>query len=95
MWHWTEECELLSFQSISGNGASTFGFPRLEDSILRGNDASGIAVGVVLTQDDGSGKKRILEFFSSKLNDAQRKYSAGELKTYAVVMVLRKWKVYL
>ena len=58
-------------------------------------DASGIAVGAVLTQDDGNGKKRVLEFFSSKLNDAKRKYSAGDLETYAVVASLRKWKVYL
>ena len=58
-------------------------------------DASGIAVGPVLSQDDVTGRRRILEFCSSKLNDAQRKYSAGELETYAVVAALRKWKVYL
>ena len=34
MWQWTEECE-RSFQSL--RATSTFGFSRLEDSVLRGN----------------------------------------------------------
>ena len=43
------------------------------------------------------GKERYwsMEFASSSLNEPQRKYSAGELEIYAVIVALRKLKVYL
>ena len=53
-------------------------------------DASGSAIGVVLTQEG-----KIVSFFSEKLNDAKRKYFVYDQDFYAVVQALKKCRHYL
>ena len=96
-WVWTEACE-RSYQALKEQLISKphlLAFPDWKIPFYVETDASSIAVGAVLSQDDKTGTRRVLEFSSSKLNKAQLKYLAGELETYAVVAVLWKWKVYL
>ena len=54
-------------------------------------DASDVAVGAVLMQDDGSGP-RPLAFYSRKLNTAERNYSVMEKEMYAVKCALKEWQ---
>lgn len=53
-------------------------------------DASGCAIGVVLSQE---GKP--IAYFSEKLNDAKRIYFIYDHEFYAIVQTLKKWRHYL
>ena len=53
-------------------------------------DASGSAIGVVLSQDN-----KPIAFISVKLNDAKRKYSVYDQEFYIIFQALKKWRHYL
>jgi hypothetical protein len=50
-------------------------------------DASGYAVGAVLSQDD-----RPIAYYSEKLDEAKLKYSTYDKEFYAIIQALKKWR---
>ncbi|CAF4036520.1 unnamed protein product, partial [Didymodactylos carnosus] len=53
-------------------------------------DASMVAVGDVIMQNDGNGERPIA-YESKKLNDAQIRYPVHEQEFYAIIICLRSW----
>ena len=53
-------------------------------------DASRIAIGAVLSQDNNP-----IAYFSEKLNDTKRKYSMYDKEFYVVIQALKKRRHYL
>ena len=58
-------------------------------------DTLGYAIGVVLMQKDKKSKRHPVAYFSSTLNKAERNYNIYTLELYAIVQVLRHWRLFL
>ena len=46
-------------------------------------------------KDEKSEVLKPIHFFPSSLSDSQRNYAAGQLEGWALVVAMRKWRVYL
>jgi hypothetical protein len=79
--HLTKEAE-KSFKILKEKitGQPVLVFPYFSKTFQVRCDASGFAIGVVLSQDN-----RPIEYFSEKLNDAKRNYSMHDKEFYAII----------
>jgi hypothetical protein len=89
--HWMEEAE-KSFNLLKRKITEQpiLVLPYFNKTFQVKCDASGFAIGVVLSQDD-----MLVTYFSEKLNEAKVKYSTYEKEFYAVIQELKKWRHYL
>jgi len=89
--HWTEEVD-RSFQLLKKKITERpiLRFPDFKKIFQVLYDASGMAIGVVLSQED-----KPIAFFSEKLHESRQKYSSYDKEFYDVVQALKHWRHYL
>jgi hypothetical protein len=91
VFHWTAKAE-KSFNLLKRKITEQpiLVLPNFQKTFQVKCDASGYAVGGVLSQDD-----RPVAYFSEKLDDAKLKYSTYDKEFYAIIQALKKWRHYL
>jgi hypothetical protein len=89
--HWTEEVK-KSFELLKEKITEqpVLVLPDFSNTFQVRCDASGFAIGAILSQDN-----RLIAYFSEKLNDAKKNYSTYDKEFYAIIHALKKWRHYL
>jgi hypothetical protein len=89
--HWTEGSrEKFQLAEEQDHGKPILVLPNFSKTFQVKCDASGFAIGAVLSQDD-----RPVAYFSEKLNEAKVKYSTYDKEFYVFIQALKKWRHYL
>jgi hypothetical protein len=89
--HWTEEAE-KSFNLLKRRITEQpiLVLPDFQKTFQVKCDASGFAIGIVLSQEDNP-----IAYLSEKMNKAKVKYSTYDKEFYAIIQALKKWRHYL
>jgi hypothetical protein len=89
--HWTEEAE-KSFNLLKKTiiEKPILVLPYFSKTFQVRCDASGFAIGAILSQDN-----RPIMYFSEKQNEVKIKYSTYDKEFYVVIQGLKKWRHYL
>ena len=96
-WNWDGNCE-ESYQQLCcalSQNPVTLAYPDWSKAFHLEVDASDVAIGGVLAQEDIGGKLRPISFFTSTLDAAQIKYSIGEKEAWAIVAAACRFSKYL
>ena len=89
--HWTKEAEkIFKLLKEKITGQPFLVFPYFSKTFQVRCDASGFAIGAVLSQDN-----RPVAYFSEKVNETKMKYFMYDKDFYAFIQALKKWRHYL
>ena len=94
--NWTEECD-TSFNTLKIKLVEVpiLRFPNWSIKFHVHIDASGIAIGAILTQPGDDGMDYPIVYSSRKLNKAERNYSTTKREALGMVFALQKYRHYL
>ena len=86
-----------SFQKLKAAlcQASTLEYPDATRTFVVHLDASNVAMGATLSQEEASGQLCLLNCASRKFNSAERNYPTHEREMMAMVFAFKHWKHYL
>ena len=94
-WCWEEAQEKAFAQlKVAMSTAPVLAFPDFERDFILTTDASLVAVGDILQQDQGRGLQPVA-YSSKKLNSAEIRYSAYERELLGIVWAVGQWRHYL
>ena len=90
--NWTEECN-ISFETLKMKlvEAPILRFPKRSTKFHVHINASGLAIGAILTQPGDDGMDYPIVYSSRKLNKAERNYSMTEREALGMVFALQKY----
>ena len=92
---WTDECQ-IAFDTLKGDLCSppVLAFPDFSQPFILDTDASGTAIGAVLSQVQ-DGKERVIAYASRTFSPAERNYSVTRRELLAVIHFVQHFKTYL
>jgi hypothetical protein len=89
--HWTEEAKkFFNLLKRKITEQPILVLPDFKKTFQVKCDASGFAIGEILSQED-----RPIAYFSEKLNETKVKYSMYDKEFYDIIQALKKWRHYL
>ena len=93
---WSNECE-LAFASLKNKliTAPILRFPDFDRKFIVQCDASGIAVGAILSQIDDEGHEYVCSYASRLLKGAELHYTITEKECLAVIYAVKLFRVYV
>lgn len=93
---WNDRCE-QAFEELKAilKSAPVLSAPDLDHQFKLAVDASDVAVGAVLLQEDKDGVDHPICYFSKKFKTNQRNYSTVEKERLALVLALQYFEVYV
>lgn len=96
MGQWTERQEMV-FQDLKHMlvTAPVLVYPDFSRPFVVITDASDVAVGAVLQQDDECGDRHAVAYFSRKLKGAEVNWTTTEKEAIAQVLALKEWRCFL
>ena len=75
--------------------APVLAYPNSKKPFILTTDASSLALGAILTQEDENKLEHVIAYASQTLNQAQASYSATHLEALAVIWAVNKFRHYL
>ena len=93
---WTEDCE-MAFKTLKKKlcSAPVLAFPQIGKKFYVEVDASDVAFGGVLSQEDDEGKFHPVAYFSDTVKKSQAGWAPTTKEAFALVLAVRHWYVYL
>ena len=95
-WEWTEKCE-NSFKEIKRQlvNAPILAYPDTNKEFILTTDASGQALGYILSQKDNEENERVIAYGGRALRKSERNYPITELEGLAIVEGIKAYHPYI
>ena len=93
---WTTDCQ-DAFERLKDalTSAPVLAYPDFDKEFILSTDASGHALGFILSQKDSNKKERVIAYGGRSLRPPERSWSISERETLALIEGIKNYRVYL